>query len=228
MPIGHCAANCASTSLQAGEIAAACVARHCMIRPPPGATRRKACERRRCRPTSARTVPRAAASVAAPLRSARRCRSGSRCRGCAVACAAGRRRGAALPGRVDGLLAGRRDFCLVLFQALQRRRAAGRHAGADLLIVGAAGGADCRHLRIAGFLGWRCWPPPWVSPPAPRLLRRLRRCGRGSRPALGAAGAAALRRAFTAIWQPGERLDMFFSRHCSDASPPGGMLAQWA
>src|SRR6185295_12940877 len=34
----YCAANCASTSLHAGESCAALVARHCMMRPPPGAT----------------------------------------------------------------------------------------------------------------------------------------------------------------------------------------------
>lgn len=34
----YCTANWASTSLHAGEIEPARVARHCMIRPPPGAT----------------------------------------------------------------------------------------------------------------------------------------------------------------------------------------------
>src|SRR6185437_2718929 len=34
----YCAANCASTSLHAGESCAALVARHCTMRPPPGAT----------------------------------------------------------------------------------------------------------------------------------------------------------------------------------------------
>lgn len=43
--------------------------------------------------------------------------------------------------------------------------------------------------------------------------------------ALGSAGASTAR---TAVWQPGARLDMFFCRHCSDASPPGGMLEQCA
>ena len=42
--------------------------------------------------------------------------------------------------------------------------------------------------------------------------------------ALGAAGAST---ACTAAWQDDERLDIFFCRHCSDASPPGGTLAQW-
>jgi hypothetical protein len=43
--------------------------------------------------------------------------------------------------------------------------------------------------------------------------------------AFGAAGASTAR---TAVWQDDERLDIFFSRHCSDAAPPGGMLAQCA
>jgi hypothetical protein len=38
-------------------------------------------------------------------------------------------------------------------------------------------------------------------------------------------GAATAR---TAAWQAGARLAMFFFRHCSDAAPPGGMLAQCA
>ena len=40
-----------------------------------------------------------------------------------------------------------------------------------------------------------------------------------------AAGASTAR---TALWQLDERLVMFFCRHCSDASPPGGTLAQCA
>ena len=40
-----------------------------------------------------------------------------------------------------------------------------------------------------------------------------------------AAGASTAR---TALWQLDERLDMFFCRHCSDASPPGGTLEQCA
>ena len=40
--------------------------------------------------------------------------------------------------------------------------------------------------------------------------------------------SAAGSKARTAAWQPGERLDMFCCRHCSDAAPPGGTLAQWA
>jgi hypothetical protein len=42
--------------------------------------------------------------------------------------------------------------------------------------------------------------------------------------AFGAAGASTAR---TAVWQPGERLEMFFCRHCNDAAPPGGTPAQW-
>jgi hypothetical protein len=43
--------------------------------------------------------------------------------------------------------------------------------------------------------------------------------------AAGAAGASTVR---TAFWQLDERLDMFFCRHCSEASPPGGTLEQCA
>ena len=49
----------------------------------------------------------------------------------------------------------------------------------------------------------------------------------GADSALGAAAAGAST-ARTAVWQPDERLDMFFCRHCSDAAPPGGTLAQCA
>ena len=45
---------------------------------------------------------------------------------------------------------------------------------------------------------------------------------------LSALGSAAASTARTALWQPGARLDMFFCRHCSDAMPPGGTLAQCA
>ena len=47
----------------------------------------------------------------------------------------------------------------------------------------------------------------------------------GADSVLGAVGASTAR---TAVWQDDERLDMFFCRHCSEAAPPGGMLAQWA
>src|SRR4051812_17235891 len=48
--------------------------------------------------------------------------------------------------------------------------------------------------------------------------------------AFAAAGAAAAgaSTARTALWQPDDRLDMFFCRHCSEASPPGGTLEQCA
>jgi hypothetical protein len=46
--------------------------------------------------------------------------------------------------------------------------------------------------------------------------------------AVVAAGAAGASTARTALWQLDERLDMFFCRHCSDASPPGGTLEQCA
>jgi len=42
---------------------------------------------------------------------------------------------------------------------------------------------------------------------------------------VAAAGASTAR---TALWQLDERLDMFFCRHCSEASPPGGTLEQCA
>jgi hypothetical protein len=47
----------------------------------------------------------------------------------------------------------------------------------------------------------------------------------GAVSALGAGGASAAR---TALAQLVDRLDMFFCKHCSDASPPGGMLEQCA
>jgi hypothetical protein len=34
--------------------------------------------------------------------------------------------------------------------------------------------------------------------------------------------------ALTARWQEAERLDIFFCKHCNDAAPPGGTLAQFA
>ena len=43
--------------------------------------------------------------------------------------------------------------------------------------------------------------------------------------AVAAAGASTAR---TALWQLDDRLDMFFCRHCSEASPPGGTLEQCA
>jgi hypothetical protein len=43
--------------------------------------------------------------------------------------------------------------------------------------------------------------------------------------AVAAAGASTAR---TALWQFDERLDMFFCKHCSEASPPGGTLEQCA
>ena len=42
---------------------------------------------------------------------------------------------------------------------------------------------------------------------------------------LAVAGASTAR---TALWQLDERLDIFFCRHCSEASPPGGTLEQCA
>jgi hypothetical protein len=47
----------------------------------------------------------------------------------------------------------------------------------------------------------------------------------GAGSALDAAGASTAR---TAVWHDDDRLDMFFCKHCSDAAPPGGTLAQWA
>jgi hypothetical protein len=43
-----------------------------------------------------------------------------------------------------------------------------------------------------------------------------------------AAAAAGASTARTALWQLDDRLDMFFCRHCSEASPPGGTLEQCA
>ena len=187
-----------------------------------GPRRRTATERRRRMPSAIRTAPRAAASAVAPARSApRRGAAGPRAR------AACRRRRGAAAGRVDGLLAGRRNFRLVLFQALQRRRSAGRHAGADLLIIGAACAADRGNLRICRLLRLARLPQLWAPQPEPRLRPAWPELAAGADFVFGAAAAGAST-ARTAVWQPDERLDMFFCRHCSDAAPPGGMLAQCA
>jgi hypothetical protein len=52
----------------------------------------------------------------------------------------------------------------------------------------------------------------------------------GAESDFGAAGAeaAGASTARTAPWQAADRLDMFFCRHCSEASPPGGTLEQCA
>ena len=41
------------------------------------------------------------------------------------------------------------------------------------------------------------------------------------------AGAAPPPTALTAFWQLGESFGMLFCKHCNDASPPGGTLAQF-
>src|SRR5947209_7114341 len=41
-------------------------------------------------------------------------------------------------------------------------------------------------------------------------------------------GSAEASIAFTALWQPDDRLDMFLARHCNAASPPGCTLEQCA
>lgn len=46
--------------------------------------------------------------------------------------------------------------------------------------------------------------------------------------AVSAFGAAAGSIAFTACWQEPDSFDMFFCKHCNDAAPPGGTLAQFA
>jgi hypothetical protein len=43
---------------------------------------------------------------------------------------------------------------------------------------------------------------------------------------LGAAAAGSM--AFTACLQDPESFDMFFCKHCNEAAPPGGTLAQLA
>jgi|GEM_PF-2958933 len=47
----------------------------------------------------------------------------------------------------------------------------------------------------------------------------------GVLPAAGAAPPPPA--AVTAFWQLGESFDMLFCRHCNDAAPPGGTLAQF-
>ena len=127
------------------------LARHWMMRPPPAGTP----------PHSVRTSPPQAdrstnsSSRGRIGRSTSTGAGGRRCRGSGGCCgrtARCRRRAAAARG-VQGLLARRRDFCLALFQAAQRRFAAGRHAGADFWIVGAARTADRGNLRAAWLLG---------------------------------------------------------------------------
>jgi hypothetical protein len=50
----------------------------------------------------------------------------------------------------------------------------------------------------------------------------------GAGASVDAAGSDGFATAFTALWQDGARLDMFFCRHCNDARPPGGTLEQCA
>lgn len=47
----------------------------------------------------------------------------------------------------------------------------------------------------------------------------------GAPPAAGAAPPPPT--ALTAFWQPGESFGMLFCKHCKEASPPGGTLAQF-
>src|SRR4051812_45860541 len=157
------AANWDSTSLQAGESCAALVARHCTIRPPPGATppqieRTSAPQADRSTNSSSRgRIGRSAMTV-----------------GAAGAAAVGAPAGAAaavLPAALGAAAFGAAALGDAVFGA------AVSVAG---LAVAAAAGADS---------------------------------------ALGAAAAGAST-ARTALWQPEDRLDMFFWRHCSEASPP--------
>ncbi|MBQ8103186.1 MAG: hypothetical protein IJ127_09860 [Afipia sp.] len=46
--------------------------------------------------------------------------------------------------------------------------------------------------------------------------------------AVSAFGAAAGSIALTACWQEPDSFDIFFCRHCNEAAPPGGTLAQFA
>ena len=50
--------------------------------------------------------------------------------------------------------------------------------------------------------------------------------GAGADSALGAAAAGSM--AFTACLQAPDSFDMFFCKHCNEATPPGGTLAQFA
>jgi hypothetical protein len=129
------------------------------------ARRRKSCGRRRRRLIAAQTVLHG-----------RRCRrSGGRrsrwsraCRGCSRCCSTA-------AGGGDGFLATGREFRLVLFQALQGRRTTGRHARADLRIIGAARAADGGNLcaaRLSGCGGRCCL---WLG-----SFGRCSRCSRGS------------------------------------------------
>ena len=105
-----------------------------------------------CRPQDEQLFARPHRSQHQRRRSCRGCaRTGGRSR-CRRAACCGR---CAAAGGVDRLLAGWRDFRLVLLQTLQRRGASGRHAGADLLIIGAARTANCGNLCAAWLFG-RC------------------------------------------------------------------------
>ena len=44
--------------------------------------------------------------------------------------------------------------------------------------------------------------------------------------AVGGAAAVELPAAVTALWQPGDRVARLRCRHCREAEPPGGTLAQ--
>ena len=210
------------------KAAAALVARHCTIRPPPGATppqieRTSAPQAERSTNSSSRgRIGRSTITVG---RSRRGRRGGA-------PAAAGAAPAAVLPHhrrwRRQRPAASRPRVCLVLFQALQRRCAAGRHARADLWIVGAAGAADRGNLRAGRLFrggasaaafgsavsalpssqpqALRLWParfrPAWPFAAAPPALRR--RAPRSGSPMTGStcssAGIAAMPRRPAARW----------------------------
>ena len=115
--------------------------------------RRRSSGRRRRRPIAARTALRAAASAAARSRWAPPVRRRPR------PPLPEPRQPRVLPppplAAATALPATGRKLGLVLFQALQRRCAAGRNARADLRIVGAAGAADRGNLRAGRLLRGR-------------------------------------------------------------------------
>ena len=182
------------------------VRRHCMMRPPPGGTP----------PHRARTsAPQAERSTNSSSRG--RIGRSTITAGAAAGAAAGRSRRAAAaaaagaapppPLAAASALASRRDPGLVLLQAFQRRRAAGRNAGANLRIV--ASGKRCgsrRSVHWSASSRRRCGR--WSCALRSRRSAAGRWCGLGlrrqqARPGSGFAfGAAEASTARTALWHP--------------------------
>jgi hypothetical protein len=152
----HCVVNWDNTLRQSGESEADCAARHCISRPPPGATPSQS-ERTSTphadRSTNSTSRGRMGRSTSGAAAGAPAGLTAASVAGAAAAPAIG---GAALPAHgSDGLLAICRDSRSILFQALQCGGTAGRHTGANLRIIASARAADSGNPRIAWLPGCR-------------------------------------------------------------------------